>query len=169
MSQNYRMAYDKADRELKRAFGALAGECGGDDGAAETLRTFGRRVRQQGVSEFGNMRCDAWPRLDDVARLEDVANRTMNWPHVTRALAARQGFDLVERVRAFPSDADWCASIAAAVKEFSEAEAAIIAALPDGVTAREIRDGDILREIREAQQRLAQLEALCLRALDDSS
>ncbi len=166
MPQRRDILHAKPELELKAATRDLMGVAGGTDGAAETLSRGDRRVRQQRMSDCQLANTEEFLRLDEVGRLEDVAIRTPAWPHVTRALAQRHGFDLVRRPEALPTELDWCGAIAGAVKEFGEAQQKILAALPTGVTARKVREGDIRREIAEAIVALMQIDALAERALE---
>lgn len=158
--------HDRPELALKAATRDLIGTAGGTDGASATLTGPRRRVRQQRISDCQHARTDDFLRIDEVFRLEDIAIRTDAWPHATRALADLHGFDLVQRFAALPTDIDWCAATAIAVKEFGEAQQKILAALPRGVTARKVRDGDIRREIAEAIAALRQLDALAERAIE---
>lgn len=157
-------AHDKPQLALKVATRDLIGGAGGTDGAAETVG-----ARQQRMSDCQLTNTGDFLRIDEAARLEDVAIRTDSWPQVTRALAERHGFDLVARVVAAPSGADFCAALARSVKEFADVQRKIIVALPDGVTAAEIQAGGIRAEIAEAQRCLAQIDALCARAAGEDS
>lgn len=155
------LSHDKAQLALKAATRDLMAAAGGTDGSAATLSQSGGRVRQQRMSDCQLANTPDFLRIDEVARLEDVAIRTDSWPQLTRVLADRHGFDLVHRPTALPSGLDFCAALAAAVKEFGDIQAKILKALPDGVTAEEIRDGNIRGEIADAQRCLAQIDALC--------
>jgi len=170
MAQRRDIQHEKPELALKIATRDLIGTVGGTDGAAATLSRGDRRVRQQRMSDVQHPNTEDFLHLHEIGRLEDVAIRTPAWPHVTRALADRHGFDLVRRPDALPTDIDWCGAIAAAVKEFGEAQQAILTALPDGVTGREVRDSDIRGQIADAIRALCQLDALAERAIElDSS
>jgi len=155
------LSHDKAQLALKAATRDLVAGAGGTDGSAATLSEGGPRVRQQKVSDCQHRNTPDFLRVDEAARLEDVAVRTESWPQVTRALAARQGFDLVRRATASaPAGADFCGALGAAVKEFNDLQLKILAALPDGVTAAEVRDLNIRGELADAQRQLAVIDAL---------
>lgn len=89
MSHRHDLRHEKPELALKDASRRLIGACGGGDGAGETL---GRR--QQHMSDCGNRFTDRFLRVDEAARLEDVSAGHPGWPHVTRAMAKRQGFVL---------------------------------------------------------------------------
>lgn len=87
MSARRDVSHALPERHLKVATRALVGLCGGGDGAAATLG-----VRQQRMSDCGNINTADFLRLDEIAALEDVAG---DWP-VTRALAKRAGCVLLK-------------------------------------------------------------------------
>jgi hypothetical protein len=70
---------------LKVATRALIRASGGGDGAAATVG-----ARQQRMSDCGNPNTADFLRVDEVSAIEDVTVGQPGWPHVTRALAARQ-------------------------------------------------------------------------------
>lgn len=154
------LSHDKAQLALKAATRDLVTAAGGTDGSAATLSEAGPRSRQQRISDCQHRNTPDFLRIDEAGRLEDVAVRTESWPQITRALAARQGFVLVRRPAAEASGLDFCSALAAAVKEFGDLQGKILNALPDGVTADEVRDGNIRGELAEAQRCLAVIDAL---------
>lgn len=92
----------------KAAQRRLVQACGGGEGAAASLTAAtGRHVRQQRMSECGNVAHDAELRVSEVIALERVAHRDAGWPHVTRTLALAQGFALVALPDAPAGAADW--------------------------------------------------------------
>lgn len=87
---------------LKNASKALIRQCGGGEGAAATIGD----TRQQRMSDCGNRNTATFLRIDEVARLEDETDGQIGHPAVTRALAKRQGYELVREPDAPPADAD---------------------------------------------------------------
>lgn len=144
-------------RLLKRDCRDLVEACGGDEAAALACR-----VGKSQLSDYGNKNVRAFMPIDVVEDLEAIAG-----PIVSRGIAERNGYELDRRPEALPGDVDWCVAIAEAVREFSEAQGKILQALPNGVSAAEIRDGDILKELTDARRAIGRLEQLCERALEE--
>lgn len=150
--------------KLKAATRDLVGAAGGTDGCAATLSTPGRRVRQQRVSDCQCRNTDEFLRLDEVARLEDVAIRTDAWPPVTRALADRHGFDLVRRPDTTRPMGSLCALVGALAKEHGELASGVCADLashdrsPAEEAADRLADADDL--VRVALEMRAVLQAI---------
>jgi len=86
----------KPELELKVATRALVRAAGGTDGAGESIRDagLGKSRLQQRMSDCQNRNTPDFLRIDEVGAIEDVTSGE-GWPHVTRALARRQGFVLV--------------------------------------------------------------------------
>jgi hypothetical protein len=136
----------------KRAARALIEAVGGVEAAAGFCR-----IGKSQLSDCCNPNILAFLPSDVIEDLEALAPD----PVMTRMLAGAQAHDCVRRPDGLLSDADFCPALAAAVKEFDEAQRKIIEALPGGVTAAEIRDGNILGELEDVQRSAAQLTALC--------
>lgn len=129
-------------------------------GGVEAAATYCRAGKSQ-LSDYGNVNVVAFMPSDVVEDLERNSR-----PVVTTYLARAAGFVLVAIPDALPAEADWCAALGDAVADFNDVQTRLLAALPGGVTAREIREKNIRGEIAEAQQRLAQLDQLAVRALE---
>jgi hypothetical protein len=147
----------------KAATKALIRAFGGQEAAEEVT---GRA--QSRLSAYGLPNTADFAPIDVVVALEARTHGTPGHPLVTRWLATENGYLLVPKPAALPSDVDWHMALGEAVKEMGDATQKICAALPNGVTAEEIRKGRIREEIAEAQQRLAQLDALAVRALEEA-
>jgi hypothetical protein len=158
------IAHDADGLILKDASKDLVKASGGTDGAGVSCGS-----RQQRMSDVGNRFTPHFLRVDEVGKLEDVALNSPQWPHVTRALAKRQGFVLVRAPTSLPSNADWHVAMASLSKEAGDVIQRLCEALPDGVSAEEIRKLRIREEIMEAQERLAALDALAVQVLADEA
>jgi hypothetical protein len=163
MSVTQNIGHD--DRALKAATRRLMKACGGQEGAAATIyEAKGVRPRQQRLSDCGNERHPDYLRLDEVGHLEDVAERDRSWPHITRALASRQGFLLTAIPTGCPTSRDWLREQAALSQDVVDVTGRIATALSDdgAVTAEET--GDLITEIDEAMAKLATLRAMAQEA-----
>lgn len=107
MSELRTISHAKPELELKVASKALVRAAGGTDGAAETVGG-----RQQRMSDVGLPNTRDFLRVDEVGRLEDVTVGAVGHPHVTRALAKRQGYALVRLPDARPDAGDVLALLA---------------------------------------------------------
>jgi hypothetical protein len=145
-----------ATKALIRAFG------GQEAAAAETGKSQAR------LSTYGGPNTPDFVGIDVVVSLEGRTHGTPGHPHVTRWLAAEAGYMLVAKPAALLATADWCAALGDAVADFNDVQERLLRALPGGVSAAEIRAADIRAQIAEAQERLAQLDQLAARALEES-
>lgn len=152
---------------LKAATRALVETVGGTDGAARTLSTPDRRVRQQRVSDCQCRNTADFLRLDEVALLEDVAIHMPAWPPVTRALADRHGFELVRRPDVAASGVDLTALIGRLAKEHGELASGVCAdlACDRRTPAEEARER--LADARDLVRVALEMEAV-LRTIADS-
>jgi len=117
------------DRQLlKTATRALVRAFGNTEAAGVAV---GRR--QQAISDMQSSTVDAFMPIGDVATLEDNTTGLPGHPHVTRALAQRQGFDLVKRPTALPSDGDLLILMAQLSGQYGEITRSACEALADGV------------------------------------
>lgn len=117
---------------------------------------------QQRMSDCRLTNTDAWLRVDEALALEDVTVGLPGWPAVTRALCAHHGGVFLPLPAADVDGADWHRAIAGVTKEFADIVAPLLELLSDGnISGREVRLSGIRGEIGEAQERLAQLDALC--------
>ena len=149
------------DRELKAATRRLVKACAGGEGAAATIEAAsGARVRQQRISDCGNENQPDFLRLNEVGYLEDKAERDSAWPHVTRALATRQGYLLIARPPVVASKSDWLKASAAASKEASDVQTAIADSLADDGEISTAEADRIISECDAGIERLLQLRAL---------
>lgn len=147
---------------LKKASKGLIRAVGGTDGAAASLSESGERhVRQQRMSDCTNANTADFLRIDEAADLEDLSVGQPGWPHVTRALAKRQGFALLALPERVIGDSNLHRALAAAVEETGQATSKSLSILADGkATAPEIRELRILDEIDEAIDAWLSLKAL---------
>lgn len=145
-------------QSLKNATKALIRAYGGQEAAeAETGKS------QTQISRYGSVDSDAFAPIDFVASLEAATHGQPGHPHITRWLARNAGGVFVTLPKAASAEADWHQAMAAVAKESSEVIQRVCAALPDGVTAAEIRELRIREEIAEAQEKLALLDAMAAR------
>jgi hypothetical protein len=130
---------------LKRATGEMIRGVGGLEAAAGFCRV-GKSVL--GCNQSPN-EPDSFVALDVLADLEPLARGREGWPHVTRALAAQQGFALVKLPDALPEAGDLLHLVARQAREGGAIASAICAALADGKV-----DAD---EARAARKQVADL------------
>ena len=154
MSQRRDLIHDKPELELKVASRALIRAAGGTDGAAETLGT-----RQQRMSDCGLPNTPDFLRADEVGRLEDVTVGQAGWPHLTRALARRQGFELVATPSRRAPEAAWGAYAARLLKETGDVFGALGKALESGNDIDAAEAGEILPESDELVQLALELRS----------
>jgi hypothetical protein len=140
---------------LKVATKSLVRAAGGGEGAAATC---GVRVRQQRMSDCGNPNTLDFLRIDEVACLEDVTVGVPGWPLVTRALARRQGFELVRLPEALPENADLLKLLAESARESGDIASALLAALADGSVSRK-EAGNCIVQVDEQLAVLVQMRA----------
>ena len=152
-------ALSSVDRALKVASRALVKGCGGGEGAAATLAAAsGVSVRQQRMSDCGNLNEPCWLKIDEVGHLEDVAERDSSWPPVTRALAVRHGFLLVQAPRAEASTGDYLRVIAELMKEGGDVSSALMNAIADDDDISAEEAASVLPEIHQLIQAAVGLE-----------
>lgn len=156
----------KPELELKVATRALIRAAGGTDGAGETCG-----ARQQRMSDCQNRNTPDFLRIDEVGALEDVTAGE-DWPHVTRALARRQGFVLVPMPRLAPGTA-WGAALQALGQEFAGTSSALCTALgdchsPGTITKQEVAEQGLVAHFERLMEVAARGRALALAALDSS-
>jgi len=144
------LSVSAADRALKIASRALVKACGGGEGAAATLAAAtGISVRQQRMSDCGNINEAPWLKIDEVGHLEDVAARDGNWPQVTRALAIRHGFLLVPLPGGDEPANEYLKIIAKLMKEGGEVSSALTNALADDEDVSAEEAAKVLPEVRD--------------------
>jgi hypothetical protein len=126
------------ERQIKQSVKALIHASGGGEGAAATIAAAtGKRVRQQRMSDVGNVNCpDDHIRLQEVIALEAVASQDGAWPHVTRLLAAQQGFGLMPLAAADAAPADYLHLIAGIIGKGGSVSSCTLEALKDGHLSR---------------------------------
>lgn len=140
MSSQRNVTHAKPELELKVATRDLVRAVGGTDGAGETCG-----ARQQRMSDCGNRHTADFLRLDEVAKLEDVAPA----PLVTLTLARRQGFELVPaRSRAVPERL-WGQYVARLMKEAGDVMSGLGKALESGDDVDQAEAGGLLAEVDE--------------------
>lgn len=128
MNGDREMRLSPVQQQLKNATRDLVRAFGGTDPAGLAC---GRR--QQAVSDMQSCNTDSFMPIDMVGALEDSTVGFPGHPHVTRALAQRQGFDLVKRPAAVPSDGDLLILMARLSGQYGEITRSACEALADGV------------------------------------
>jgi hypothetical protein len=166
MSEPRDLVHQMPEKLLKAATKRLVKAVGNGEGAAATIaEALGRPVRQQHMSDCGLAGTPHFLRIDEVGALEDVTAGLPGHPHVTRALAHRQGLELVPIPQAPAGVTDFHRAMAGVSKETSEIIERLCTALADQkVEAREVVELRLREEVADAQARLAELDAL-LRAV----
>ncbi|AYO78339.1 hypothetical protein N5J77_01950 [Sphingobium yanoikuyae] len=121
---------------------------------------------QPTINGWGNVEAAEFIPLRLVPELEKMATGQPGWPHITRALARMQGFELF-RLPEIETDAgNWLTQIGAMSSEAAEITAKICAALADDqkVCARDVRQHALIDDAEQlvalAVQLLAQLRAV---------
>lgn len=144
-----------AQLDLKAAFRAAVSAAGGQ---VEVAAMTGRA--QSRVSDWCGRNTGAFAPLDAVAEVEDRAAGAPGWPHVTRALARRQGFELFAVPGVDHAPTDWSRRSAEIMREVGDLLSVISAALADDndVDAAEARR--IIPETDDAIARLVELRAM---------
>lgn len=136
-------------------------------GGVEAAEMSSRRSRSQ-LSAYGVVNAPEFMPSDVIEDLESITHGQPGHPVYTRMLARKQGYALVPLPRGSAKATDWSCAIGLVSKEVSEVIHPVCLALADGaVTADEIATSDIRGRIAEAQERLADLDALCLQALEE--
>lgn len=107
-------------------------------------------IDQRRVSERASRDTDVFMNIKDVAQLEDRTSSMAGHPHVTRALAARQGFLLVKVPQALDGGGAFSASVMTLTVELGDVANGICRALAN--------DGEI--DPREAVSILEQIDEL---------
>lgn len=145
---------------LKAAARALVKQAGGQEAAAMVTR-----AGHQTLSRYGLPDDAAFMPVDVVADLEaDVGQ-----PVITRVLADLSGHLLVARPKVDGADPEWIERLSALAKESGEAIARLGQALSVGgtITADEVRDLELRRELREAAEVLAAIDLVLARIETD--
>ena len=166
MSERRDLVLGNSARALKTASRLLVSAAGGGMAAAAALEESGHgHVRQQRMSDAGLPNVGVFLRIDEVADLEDVTLGLPGHPHVTRALAKRQGYELVPLPSA-AGDTVWSQRAAKLLREAGDVTGKIGTALEsdNDVDPEEakglLQDADelvaIAVEIREAVRRRAE-------------
>lgn len=112
---------------LKRATVEMIKAVGGLEAAAPYCR-----IGKTRLGAAGSNNDDAFVPIDVVADLEPLARNRPGWPHVTRLLAAQQGFALVALPDAHASERDHLKTLAALMKDGGDVAGALGRALVDG-------------------------------------
>jgi len=141
---------------LKNASRDLVRAAGGPTAVSQLIG-----YRQQRISDCTLRNAPDFLRIDEAAGIEDITVNEPGWPHVTRALCHRAGGMFVPLPQADVGTGDWTRALADVSREFHEITQRVCKALADGeVTADEVVDLDLRAEIREAQGKLAIMDAL---------
>ncbi|MGI4880674.1 MAG: phage regulatory CII family protein [Janthinobacterium lividum] len=145
---------------LKVAARSLVQSVGGGEAAASFCR-----VSQPVLSTYGNINVTtAFMPIDVVVALESITVGLPGWPQVTRALASAQGCTLLPPPEERPKDKTWVEHICGLTKEMSDVIAPISAAACKGkITARDIVDGDWIREADELIRAAIEFKAALLK------
>lgn len=112
---------------LKRAAGEVVRGVGGIEAAALHCR-----VGKSALSDYARPENDSFMPVDVLADLEPLARERAGWPHLTRELAAQQGFALVELPSAPASDGDHLRQLACLMREGGDVAGALHRAMADG-------------------------------------
>jgi hypothetical protein len=135
---------------IKAAFRRLVRTCGGPAQAADITRSDKARLSRYGAPDE-SMNAP----VDVVADLEAESGK----PEVTRVLADLSGYLLIPQP---PQHGDpvWIEHLGALGKEAGEAIARLSQALSNGgtITAEEVRDLELIREVSEAMEVLARIK-----------
>lgn len=113
-----------ASRELIRAYG----------GQDVTGKQFGRS--QSRYCDAGSNFTSTFLNINEVGELEDRTSAIPGHPIVTRALAKRQGFELVARPRALPAPEDLIQCVGELMAEGGDVMRAVAEALKDKVWSK---------------------------------
>lgn len=125
-------------------------------GGVEAAASYCRAGKSQ-LSDYANVNVTAFMPSDVIEDLERVSR-----PVLSRYLAGASGCALVALPAAeLPAKLEWCAALGAAVADFNDVQTRLLAALPGGVTAEEVRAHDIRGQVAEAIERLVRIDALC--------
>lgn len=127
MSEQRDLSLSVPDQSLKVASASLIREFGGQVAAGEH---FGRA--QSRFSDVGSRTTAVFLSIREVAELEDRTAGKAGHPIVTRALAKRQGFELVQLPGALPDTGDLLQLAARLAKEGGDVISGIGGALSDG-------------------------------------
>lgn len=147
-------------QELKRACFEVVHGFGGQS-AAEAR--FG--MDQRRISERCNPRTDLWLPLPWLAEMEALSVGQPGHPHLTRLLARRSGYVLVERGSARDGDGDLMGALAAITIELGDVSRALVAARDDGtICAADARA--ILTEFLSLEEQMGAMRG-ALEALAD--
>ena len=150
-------ALSLADAHIKAATRDLVRSVGGGTEGARLCR-----VRQQDLSDYGSRDVAArFMPADVVADLEAVAAH----PFVTEALAREAGFSLFRLPEADALPGDLLGHLSHFAKEGGEVMALIAMHAPDGITAREVRDSNLIGEIDQALAALVNMRAAAVAAI----
>lgn len=112
---------------LKSATKSLVQAYGGQQAAAARLGE-----RQQRISDLGLPNTPNFARIDEVAILEDETHGCIGHPHVTHALARRQGYALVKLPQITATGSDLLKLLAVQSKEAGDIANEICTSIADG-------------------------------------
>ncbi|MBA5778225.1 hypothetical protein H2509_13940 [Stappia sp. F7233] len=148
-------------RALKSAVRMQLRQCGGQDSAASITR-----VSQQQLSAYGN--ADNERHENEHMPIDVLLDLTLDAGPVALTEICRLSGGAFVQLPSTHSDGVWAAEIGRAVKEGGEAAAKLCEALATGgtITAEEIRELDIVREISEAIEALIALRQHCNRVIN---
>lgn len=127
MSEARDLTLSVPDQDLKVASADLIRVFGGQEAASQHF------VKAQSrFSDAGSRRTGVFLTLREVAELEDRTAGLFGHPIVTRAMAKRQGFELVSLPHALPDTADLLQLAAKVAKEGGDVISSVGAGLADG-------------------------------------
>lgn len=127
---------------IKAASKALVRAAGGVEAAAEFSRP-----NKTVLSDYGRPEGDSFMPVDVVADLEAITHGTTGHPLVTRHLATRAGYALVQLPAADAMEVDWLAQVGALCAESTKIITGISAAAADRVVnAVEVRQHNLIEE-----------------------
>jgi len=119
-------------------------------GGQEACPGFARYTRHQSYSEFASIeQADKFMPLDVIIDLEAVTHGTPAHPAVTSYLCELAGGVFVRKPDPRDQGGDLHTRLAALAKEHGELMAALLPRLQGGLSAAEVRDGQLVREGRD--------------------
>lgn len=147
------------EQALKAEAKALVRAAGGVE---EVAGYIGRSKTQ--VSSYCNPHTRDFMPTDAVVKLEAMTHGAAGHPIVTRGLARRAGYTPVRQADAPAGPTELTALLSRMCKEHGDVVSRVCSLLQNGLTAQTVKDGNILAEIDDAAEVLAQLRAAVLAA-----
>lgn len=122
-------------------------------------------MRQQRVSESTLPNCPAFFQVDQALAIEEAAKGSASWPQVTRAMARHHGFALLPLPEIAPGAEELTRAVSDVARETGESVSKTLMAIADGdLSARDVRELNLIEELDEAIEAVARLRALVVAA-----